>query len=593
MHSNSRFRNIDETDEHPGGSVVTGIEYDSVSNNDSWSGESEDHKEKASNTPVRAESVPGVDNDKREKIRHKNERKHQRQKERRAQELHERCNGYLMSRKLEALAQQFVVMGFPHERATMALILNEGRVEESVAWLFEAGEEDNDKDQNIISSGNLKIDISEELARVADMEIRYGCSKQEVERVIVSCEGDLDKAAETLREIKQDPPLAPPKPEETGDPLIISNPKQSGVASQSQRPLTKPVSSPNQQKKDEKQFNHAKAAVVIGASPESSNRSMQPLKRTQPPKSEWVRPQQTTIPADNRWLPSTGSNPSVSSASPLQVSPQPSKTEAHHYMAVGIDHKNFQPGASREPAIAMQRPQTVNAKQVPATSLSSSPPGIPANWYPTNSVDAMRSNAFTSHTPTVGSFNQNYLSSNQIYHQLQYQPQQQYISDNSYSFDPQATNIGNIMLNRNGASPTLAAAASLGLFSGLGSAAASGASSPVDWSSGGSMHYDYTNIDWSVDKSITSPRSKAVWLGVAPFSKISAQLYGSNASGMAAQTSFRSGSSNGGMVSMSGLQDGGLRSAETSGGGSREWSSPFEGKDLFSLPRQFVSSPSL
>ncbi|KAK6144133.1 hypothetical protein DH2020_020953 [Rehmannia glutinosa] len=54
--------------------------------------------------------VPGADNDKREKIRQKNE-KHQRQKERRAQELHERCSGYLMSRKLEALAQQIVAMG--------------------------------------------------------------------------------------------------------------------------------------------------------------------------------------------------------------------------------------------------------------------------------------------------------------------------------------------------------------------------------------------------------------------------------------------------------------------------------------------------
>ncbi|CAL0317551.1 unnamed protein product [Lupinus luteus] len=587
IHSNSRFQNIDETDEHLAGSMVAGIEYDSVSNNDSWSGESEDHKEKTSNIPGRLEPQPGADNDKREKIRQKNEKKHQRQKERRALELHERCNGYLMSRKLEALAQLLVAMGFSHERATVALILNEGRVEESVVWLFEAGDEDNHKDKNI-GSDNLKIDISEELARVAAMEIRHGCSKQEVERVVVICEGDLDKAAESLRETKQHPLLAAPKPEETGDHLIINNAKQSGVGSQTQKPVTKPVPSPNQIKKDEKEFNYAESAVTIGVSPESSNINIQPLKRTQL-KSEWVKSQQSTIPADKRW-PSAGSNPSVSLSLPLQVSSQPAKIEAHHYMAVGGDYKNLQPGASGEQVVVMQRPQNVNAKQVPATSMRSSP-GIAANWYLTNSVEAMKSNAFMSHTPSTGTLNQNYHFSNQIYHQLQYQPQQ-FVSDSSYSVDPQATSQGNIMWNKNGASPTLAVAASLGLFSGLGSAATSGTSSPVDWSTGGSMHFDYTNIDWSVDRSTASPRSKALWSGAAPFSKSTAQLYGSNASGVVPQPSFRPVPSNGGMGRMSGLQDG-VASAETAAAASRDWSSPFEGKDIFSLPRQFVSSPSL
>ncbi|KAH6772185.1 Ubiquitin-associated/translation elongation factor EF1B protein [Perilla frutescens var. frutescens] len=109
LHVNGRFRNIDDTDDHNGNSTGAGIEYDSVSNNGSWSGESEDPKEKSSQSLPRQDTIPGADNDKREKIRQKNERKHQRQKERRAQELHERCNGYLMSRKLEALAQQLVI----------------------------------------------------------------------------------------------------------------------------------------------------------------------------------------------------------------------------------------------------------------------------------------------------------------------------------------------------------------------------------------------------------------------------------------------------------------------------------------------------
>ncbi|KHN30806.1 hypothetical protein glysoja_038498 [Glycine soja] len=589
VHSNGRFRNIDETDEHPAGSVVAGVEYDSVSNNGSWSGDSEDHKDKASNPPARLEAVPGADNDKREKIRQKNEKKHQRQKERRAQELHDRCTGYIMSRKLEALAQQLVAMGFSHERATVALILNEGRVEESVAWLFEGGEEaDNHKDTNI-GGGNLKIDISEELARIADLEIRYNCSKQEVERAVVACEGDLDKAAESLRELKLDRPSGPPKPEEIGDLSSLSS-KQSGAVNQNARPQTKPILSPNQPKKDEKDFNYAKQAVMLGGSTESSNRLVQPLKRILP-KPEWAKPQQAAVPADKRW-PGAGSNPSVSYslASPLQVSPTSAKTEAS-YMAAGGDYKNLQPGSAREPVIVMQRPQTVNAKQIPAASMSSSPPGVAASWYPTNSVEVMRSNGFMSHPPSTRSLSSNYFSSNQLYHQLQCQPPQQFVAGNSSSVDLQATNQGNNLWNRTSASPTLAAASSLGLFSGLGSAATSGATSPVDWSTGGTMQFDYTNIDWSLDRGLSPPRSNALLFGLSPFTKSSSTLYGSNASGTVAQTTVRSLPSNGSMVPLPGLQNGVVSSAETSG--SRDWSSPFEGKDLFSLPRQFVSSPSL
>ncbi|XP_020231441.1 uncharacterized protein LOC109811996 [Cajanus cajan] len=588
VHSNGRFRNIDETDEHPAGSVVASVEYDSVSNNGSWSGESEDPKEKGSNPPVRLEAVPGADNDKREKIRQKNERKHQRQKERRAQELHDRCSGYIMSRKLESLAQQLVAMGFSHERATVALILNEGRVEESVAWLFEGGEEaDNHKDTNI-GGGNLKIDISEELARIADLEIRYSCSKQEVERAVVACEGDLDKAAESLRDLKLDRPSGLPKPEEIDD-LPSHSSKQSGVVIQNARTQTKPILSPNQPKKDEKDFNYTKQAVMLGGSTESGSRLVQPLKRIQP-KSEWTKSQQTAVPADKRW-PTAGSNPSVSYslAPPLQVSTTPAKTEAS-YMTVGGDYKNLQPGAAREPVIVMQRPQTLNAKQIPPASMSSSPPGAAASWYPSNSVEVMRSNGFMSHPTSTRSHSSNYFSSNQLYHQLQCQPPQQFLAGNSSSVDLQATNRGNSIWSRAATSPTLAAASSLGLFSGLGSAATSGATSPVDWSTGGTMQFDYTNIDWSLDRGLSPPRSNALLLGLSPFTKSSA-LYGSNASGVAAQPGIRSIPSNGSIVPLPGLQDGGVSSAETSG--SREWSSPFEGKDLFSLPRQFVSSPSL
>ncbi|KAG8663094.1 uncharacterized protein LOC110627659 isoform X2 [Manihot esculenta] len=584
---NGRYRNIDEPDDHLGSSLGIGIEYDSVSNNGSWSGESEDHKEK--NIPVRQETIPGADNDKREKTRQKNERKHQRQKERRAQELHERCSGYLMSRKLEALAQQLVAMGFSREQATMALILNEGKVEESVSWLFEGGEDADKLQDHQLCGSNLKIDISEELARMADMEIKYKCNKQEVERAVVAAEGDLEKAAESLRELKLDPPAAPLKPEETGDPPTASNGKVSGAVSQNvmrEQQQQKPnPPSMIQQRRDDRDFNYTKTAVPVAGSSEPGNKILQPLKRIQA-KVEWAKPQQTAVSGEKRW-PSAGSSPSVSYslASPLQVSTPPSKREAR-FVAVGSEYKNHHPATVKEPVIMMQRPQSVNTKQVPATSISSSP-GTTASWYPTNSVDIMKSNGLLPHIPTTRSLSPNDLNSNQMFHQLHFQQQQHFIPGSSPG-ESLGISRGNGLWSKTGASPTIAAASSLGLFSGLGgSAGSSGASSPVDWSTAGSMaQLDYSSIDWSLDRGLSSPRSGGMWIGPGPL-RNGTQIYDSSN-----KLAMRTAASGNG-VRIPGLQDVGVAIAETSSANSHEWTSPFEGKDLFTLPRQFVSSPSL
>lgn len=64
----------------------------------------------------------------------------------------------------------------------MALIHSEGRVEESVTWVSEGSEEgEEQKDTNLHSDGNLKIDSTEELALITEMA-RTKCSKHEVER---------------------------------------------------------------------------------------------------------------------------------------------------------------------------------------------------------------------------------------------------------------------------------------------------------------------------------------------------------------------------------------------------------------------------
>ncbi|XP_019164158.1 PREDICTED: uncharacterized protein LOC109160303 [Ipomoea nil] len=591
---NGRFRGIDETDDHIGNLFGNVAEYDSVSNNGSWSGESEDHKEKTSLPIPKQDTVPGADNDKREKIRQKNERKHQRQKERRAQELHEKCSGFLMSRKVEALARQLVAMGFSQERATMALILNEGRVEESVAWLFEGNEEaDKQKEHKISGGGNLKIDIAEELARIADLELRYKCSRQEVERAIVACEGDLEKAEETLRAQKQEPPLVPPKPEENGDPPTMSGTKLPIACSQNSiRAPAKAVSSTTlQQKRDEKDFNYTEVTATA-----TSSLDPQSLKRVQP-KLEWAKPPQIIVPNDKRWV-GAGSNPSSSSyslASPLQASTPTAKTEAR-YVTVGNELKSLQLGSVREPVIVMQRPQSISQKQTPSSSISSSPPGNAAGWYP-NSFEPTKTkpNGLMQHVPGTRSLNSNAVSTNQLYNQLHYQQQQQQplVSSNG-SLESPGTNRSNSLWDRTGTSqPQTLAAASLGLFSGLGTNPPSGSLSPVDWKNGCSMpQFDYTNIDWSLDCGSSSSRSGGQWGSMTSYMQNNSRTYDSFASGLGAKKAAAMWPvlSNG--VSIPRLQDG-VGVAETSGGGLLEWTSPFEEKDLFSLSRQFVYSPSL
>ncbi|KAL5071688.1 hypothetical protein RYX36_022575 [Vicia faba] len=121
---------VNDHSSSPQGTVT---EYDLISNNISCFGESEDTKEKAANSTIHLDIIPGCDNDKRDKIRLKNERKHQRQREMRAHELHDRCDAYLMSKKLENLVQKLMAVGFSSEQATLTLKLNDRKLEESIS----------------------------------------------------------------------------------------------------------------------------------------------------------------------------------------------------------------------------------------------------------------------------------------------------------------------------------------------------------------------------------------------------------------------------------------------------------------------------
>ncbi|XP_057976218.1 uncharacterized protein LOC131163620 [Malania oleifera] len=548
MHNSSRFRNIDDRNENSGSSHGTVTDYDSASNNGSCSGESEDPKEKTTGTVPKQETVPGCDNDKREKIRQKNERKHQRQKERRAQELHERCCGYLMSRKLEALSQQLVAMGFSSERATLALILNEGKLEESVAWLFDVSEEaTQSKDTNLGNGSNLKIDVSEELAQIAVMEVKHKCSKQEVEKAIIASEGDLEKAEETLRAQKQEQPPTPPKPQEIPISSNLMRPQEKHIA-----PVTM------QQRMNERDFNPTKAGASMLNPLDPGNRNMQSLKMNQQKLME------------KRWPP-TASSPSVSYslASPMQVAPPSAKMEPRYGGIVGNDGRYIPQSSVREPAIMMHRPQPINAMQKHVSTVDASPPET-TGWYPSNfpGFEIAKSNGNLPQNQSRVSVSQENLSLQQYYHQA-CNKQQHFFSGH---VDFTVSGLESSWSRMGSSSPSLAVPPSLGLFSGWGSMGTSGSSSPVDWNTGGSMpECDYTSIDWTLEANSSSSKSNGLWLGLSSFLKNNsgASLAGTNG------------------ICISELQDGMAMEAPS---GTHEWTSPFAGKDIFRVPRQFVTS---
>ncbi|RRT58661.1 hypothetical protein B296_00023841 [Ensete ventricosum] len=567
---NGCFRIIDETEEHSCSSFGSAGDSDSLSNHNSYSGESEDQKEKiTTSNATRREPVTGCDTDKREKIRQKNERKHQRQKERRAQELHERCSGYLMSRKLEMLAQKLVAMGFSSEQATMALIQNEGHVEESIGWLLEGGEESKQQTAANVDGGvSLKIDIIMELAKISDLEVKFKCTKQEVERAVVATEGDLEKAEETLKAHKQEPKALPSKSEESNDPAIASGLNNKTVTAL--RPKQKEVASfrTKQQRRGERDLNHIKA-MPAGAV-ESSNKNLQSLRKIQP-KVDLGKPQ-VAAPVEKRW-PSTTSAPSISSSSPsLQVSAAPLTNQ---YAMASSEAKAIMPGGTlREPVIVMQRPQSVTAKQNPSsTNLSSASPPSSTGWYSNgiSSMEAMKvaSKGHGQNLPNVG------LNGSSA---QQFAPRNHIQSSATSAAESFATGGGGSS-NNTGISPaSLAVPSSLGLFTGWGLSGSS-VPSPLDWSLGGYVPCDYTTIDWSLDMTLLRPslksnRLSSTWSTMFMGGKVSRPTVS------AASSAY-----------ISGLQDcSGLVMDSSYPSGSHEWSSPFAGKDLFSVPRQFVTN---
>lgn len=637
---NGRFRNIDDNDDNSG-SLATNTDCDSLSNNGSCSGESEDQKDK--NGTSRSENPPGLigGNDRREKIRNKNERKHQRQKEKRAQELRDRCTGYLMSRKLEALSQQLVVMGFSSERATMALILNEGRVEDSANWLLEGGEGQVNEDQG--TAGNLKIDISEELACIADMEIKYKCPRPEVERTIVVCQGDLEKAAEILCSRRQEvspsneDKLASSVTKDTKDTPGISNrqsatpaqaPSQRGNLIQVKNISTVPAS--YHQRREEKDFNYAKGKTPATpsrvAASEVSMKSTQPLRRVQA-KGEWQRP---PSPAEKKVLApiswqSSSSAPSVSypMTNNVQVGNSTKTVPAEiRHRTNGSDIKAVQVTA-REPVVVMQRPQSSYTLPVASVGVSSASASLilPSPGWNGNYVDSSMPSNFqynngstsTDHMKgvTVGKVPVGISSKGNPdiqghFYSFQTSPVDSVTagwSSGQMGFGSSDTSMPSASL----LSPLTVSNSSSGNFSVWGPAVPG---SSVDWNMGSMVNCDYTNIDWSVAPSPSSPQDSSSIGFSRGFPSVGKLGENVNCEGSLQHFSVASSPSddNSGCYDIwlgskgrdnnntgIGLQEKSVSESgnSTSSVGFHEWTSPFAGKDLFSLPRQLVPTPPL
>jgi hypothetical protein len=499
---NDKFRSSDEIDEQSRSSHGTG-DFDCASNNGSCSGESEDPKEKATSTAPRLDSVPGCDLDKREKIRQKNEKKHQRQKERRAQELHERCKGYLTSRKLEVLAQKLVAMGFSSDQATMALIQNEGCVEESVTWLcnFDGNEETKHQladDQQ--SAANLKIDIADELAKIVSLEVKYKSTKQEVERAVVSCEGDLEKADEALKAQKQESTSIPSKPEGSGDSSGLVSKQQVVLAQNPARPQTNGFSSVGgQQMRREEDLNY-KLLINHGSGPkEPAINGFQPLAGQSKPelaRQQFVPPVKRRLNAN-----SVPSAPYVAS-SPLPIAVPQLKSDMQH-VAGGNEVRNaMSNGNLRESVTVMQHPQSTSMKQsLPSTShgMFASEPSS-RDWYMngTSSVDMMLNGGFGYGLRNMSL--DNVSSVKPFGHAIH---QQSFIS-NTIEL---AASCGGTW--GSGGASSHAVVSSLGAFRGWGSSESSSTLSHAGWRANGLMPYDYTSVDWSVDTTLLNPAGKS------------------------------------------------------------------------------------
>ncbi|KAI5075813.1 hypothetical protein GOP47_0009889 [Adiantum capillus-veneris] len=604
---NGRFKSIDETDDTA--SSHGGADMDSMSNNGSCSGESEDqlHSGAKDKAPLgKSGTVGGAD--KRDKTRGKNERKHQRQKERRAKEMREKCNGYLMSRKLEGLAQKLVAMGFSHERATMALIVNSGHVEQSIAWLLEGAEGQVQEDWSL--SGSLKIDITEELGKLLEIEKSHKYSRLDIERAIISCEGDLEKALESLRarnitaDIEEEckiesrimgaerPASLPalfdspqPRGNATVQPFHQTGKVRVAVPSFEGRPAVDPC-------------------VSIEGRPKNSIRTQ--LSNSQSLGSGVERrliPQSVPVPRVP-YMPS--SYTPISSAETGLVfgfgAPDP------RLLFAGSIEDPFRSAPVKESShtehfqspLQLKSQPIVATKNNPKTSPSFSPSswtsskgltevGSPSSVLHVHDDVRMKGLASIQHAPEGSEMGPGDLADRiSLLSPIRGESQRSFNGVGRGLPYKIATAASSLPATTQSGSPS---GISCGLFTGWGEKI----SQPIDWSTGGFGHCDYRNIDWSMNVTrATTSQGSSNWPNFPTH-----QMKTSNQWDFEGERRYKiGGRAQAGFptdLSCSGLPGGGMEekiSLDFRNSSAHEWTTPFAGKPLFNIP-QAVLSPFL
>ena len=609
-HLGGRFKSIDDDDNVS--SNGGGTEFESMSNSGSWSGESEDQIHFNSKEKSSTKAVNQLDLDKREKVRVKNERKHQRQKERRAQELKDKCIGYLMSWKLEALSQQLVAMGFPKERATMALFLNDGHVERSVSWLLEGGG-DTQIHEDWNTGGNLKIDVSEQLGCILEVEKKYKIPRPYIERAVISCKGDLESALELARASNR---CASPVPEETHKPLgpnhirvkeksLVLEPHFLVVQTKGNGSLQ----SDNEGRSDKKfatvsngqRSVNSRPCVEIKASDQSKNKL-----------SKYMIDFQHTLSPSERKEHIQGNELLSVPTRTSSPNPEPAVRIENGFMGMSVsqlistsvkNHVLKEPGASigrSHPSIGTTTPSALPSTEFPI-SLSSLP-----DWNgELVALDLPLTVPYvnTTHMDSVG------LKDNVAKRMMNLRAPDMQSGYNDMRFGLSQSLVS--QYNRLNERPFVFSnapkhiPASLGTsFNGLFSSCAVELSpnTSVDWSSGPMMNCDYRNIDWSMNTSVSTRQDVNLSSRLNTLSmqdqhqhywksenerKFDSGLHGTT-------DAFISGSPNIFHPDIHGSGRQGRHKIVSSelGNKNNEWTSPFAGKDLFNLP-QVVPSPSL
>jgi hypothetical protein len=288
----------------------------------------------------------------------------------------------------------------------------------------------------------------------------------------------------------------------------------------------------------------------------------------------------------------TASNPSNMLQSMQAMSPFVNM-EAQPSAAYRNEGRMIHQGVGREPVVMMQHPHFADAKQNYLNSMNAAIPSATSGWY-VNSVPAYENTRLNGNLGFLQNHNMGTVGTDRL-QQLSQAPYKEYSHgfgpvDSSISsggmggfYKPMASSPSPAMpshsqhhgsWNTAASSPALTVPPSLGLFCGHQNPSARSFSSHshVDWNTGGMVQeFDYNNIDWSLDCP-SSSRSGDVWLGFSSSLR--------NSAGNRMASSYMTGSRN---VSTA--------RETSSSAGLRDWTSPFAGKDIFSVPRKIVTFP--